>query len=129
MLDFLAKILGPDRAVSVYLALKRFGIPVGLFVGFVTVFLVIVSLSNPNRMEHVAYLRVDVIDVTPLTQDINSGVFIDVRLPDGEILKLTETEGAIARELTNVACLERRRDRETGEISHRLRRAHRCAAG
>ena len=128
MLDFLARIFGPDRAVSVYVALRRFGIPVALFAGFLAVFLTIVTVSNPDRMEHLAYLEVDVIAVTPLTQDVNSGVFVDVRLPDGQILKLTETEGAISRELESVACLERRRDTETGEISHRLRRAHRCAS-
>lgn len=127
MLDLLAKIVGPDRAVSLYVAGRRFGIPVLFFLGFVAVFGVIVTLSDPDRMEHMAYLVVDVVEVTPLTQDIDSGVFVDVRLPDGEVLKLTETEGAIARELTDTACLEQRRDRETGEISHRLRRAHRCA--
>lgn len=127
MLDFLAKILGPDRAISVYVASRRFGIPVACVIGFALVFWLMVDLSDPDRMEHVAYLQVDVIEVTPLMQDARSGVFIDVRLPDGGVLKLTETEGAIARELTDTACLEQRRDRETGEISHRLRRAHRCA--
>ncbi|WP_050931768.1 hypothetical protein [Aestuariivita boseongensis] len=127
MLDLLAKIFGPQRAVSVYVVIRRFWIPVALFFGFLAVFGFIVTASDPDRMEHIAYLRVEVVEVTPLTQDINSGVFVDVRLPEGEVLKLTETEGAISRELTDVACLERRRDRETGEISHRLRRAHRCA--
>ena len=127
MLDLLAKIFGPQRAVSIYVAIRRFWIPATLLLGFAVVFLFIVNVSDPDRMEHMAYLRVEVVEVTPLTQDINSGVFVDVRLPDGEILKLTETEGAISRELTDVACLEQRRDRETGEISHRLRRAHRCA--
>lgn len=127
MLDILAKILGPDRAVSAYVVLKRFGVPVGCVIGFGLVFWLIVFVSDPDRMEHIAYLEVEVIDVTPLTQDVNSGVFVDVRLPDGQVLKLTETEGAIARELTSVACLEQRRDRATGDISHRLRRAHRCA--
>ena len=127
MLDFLAKILGPDRAVSVYVATRRFGIPVACVIGFALAFWLMVGLSDPDRMEHVAYLQVEVIEVTPLTQDARSGVFVDVRLPGGDVLKLTETEGAISRELTDTACLEQRRDRETGEISHRLRRAHRCA--
>lgn len=127
MLDVLAKILGPERAVTAWVNLRRFGLPVALFAGFLAVFFFIVTVSDPDRMEHVAYLRVEVIDVTPLTQDINSGVFVDVRLPDGTELKLTETEGAISRELSDIACLEQRRDTETGEISHRLRRAHRCA--
>ncbi|MFY9210380.1 MAG: hypothetical protein WAO69_04570 [Aestuariivita sp.] len=127
MLDVLAKILGPERAVTAWVNLRRFGLPVALFAGFLAVFFFIVTVSDPDRMEHVAYLRVEVINVTPLTQDINSGVFVDVRLPDGTELKLTETEGAISRELSDIACLEQRRDTETGEISHRLRRAHRCA--
>ncbi len=126
MLDLLAKIFGPQRAVSMYVAIKRFGIPVGLLIGFALVFWFIIDVSDPDRMEHMAYLRVEVVEVSPLTQDINSGVFVDVRLPDGTVLKLTETEGAISRELTDIACLEQRRDRETEEISYRLRRAHRC---
>lgn len=126
MLDLLAKVFGPQLAVSIYVILRRVWIPVTLLLGFAAVFWFIVRASDPDRMEHMAYLRVEVVEVTRLTQDINSGVFVDVRLPDGEILKLTETEGAISRDLTDVACLEQRRDRETGEISHRLRRAHRC---
>ena len=126
MLELLAKIFGPQRAVSVYVFIRRFWVPAACLVLFAAVFGFIVTASDPDRMEHMAYLRVEVVEVTPLTQDINSGVFVDVRLPEGEVLKLTETEGAISRELTDVACLERRRDRETGEISHRLRRAHRC---
>lgn len=127
MLELLAKIFGPQRAVSIYVLIKRFWIPVTCILGFAAVFWFIVDVSDPDRMEHMAYLEVEVVDVIPLTQDVRSGVFVDVRLPDGEILKLTETEGAISRELTDTACLEQRRDRETGEISHRLRRAHRCA--
>ena len=79
MLDLLAKIFGPQRAVSIYVAIRRFWIPVALLLGFAAVFLFIVNVSDPDRMEHMAYLRVEVVEVTPLTQDINSGVFVDVR--------------------------------------------------
>lgn len=127
MLDLLAKILGPSRAVSAYVALRRFGIPVGLFIGFVVVFFVIIRVSHPDRMEHLTYLTADVVAVTPLTQDPNAGVWVDIRLPDGTELRLTETEGAISREIESVACLEALRDTQTGEVSHRLRRLHRCA--
>ncbi len=127
MLDLLAKILGPSRAVSAYVALRRFGIPVGLFIGFVVVFFVIIRVSHPDRLEHLAYLTAEVIAVTPLTQDPNAGVWVDIRLPDGSEIRLTETEGAIAREIDTVACLEQQRDAQTGEVSHRLRRLHRCA--
>ncbi|MCE8007346.1 hypothetical protein [Aestuariivita sp.] len=127
MLSLLAKILGPNRAVTAYVNIRRFGIPVGLVIGFAVMFWLIVRISNPDRMEHLAYIRADVIAVTPLMQDANSGVFIDVRLPDGRELKLTEIEGAISNELGDMACLERRRDTVTEEISYRLRRLHRCA--
>ncbi len=127
MLDLLAKILGPSRAVSAYVALRRFGIPVALFIGFVAVFFLMVRVSHPDRMEHMAFVTAEVIALTPLTQDPNAGVWVDIRLPDGTEIRLTETEGAIAREIESVACLEQQRDAQTGEVSHRLRRLHRCA--
>ncbi|MDA0963423.1 MAG: hypothetical protein O2898_10985 [Proteobacteria bacterium] len=127
MLDLLAKILGPSRAVSAYVALRRFGIPVALFIGFVAVFFLMVRVSHPDRMEHMAFVTAEVIALTPLTQDVNAGVWVDIRLPDGTEIRLTETEGAIAREIESVACLEQQRDAQTGEVSHRLRRLHRCA--
>ena len=127
MLDLLAKILGPSRAVTAYVALRRFGIPVALAICFVAFFLFIIRTTDADRMEHVAYLTADVIAVTPLTQNPDAGVWVDIRLPDGTELRLTETEGAISREIEDVACLEAQRDVQTGEVSHRLRRLHRCA--
>ena len=127
MLDLLAKILGPSRAVSAYVALRRFGIPVALFIGFVAVFFLMVRVSHPDRMEHMAFVTAEVIALTPLTQDPDAGVWVDIPLPDGTEIRLTETEGAIAREIESVACLEQQRDAQTGEVSHRLRRLHRCA--
>lgn len=127
MLELLAKILGPSRAVSAYVALRRFGIPVALFIGFVAVFLFMVRATDANRLEHLAYLTADVVAVTPLTSSPASGVWVDIRLPDGTEMRMTETEGAISGELDKIACLEQQRDTATGEISYRLRRLHRCA--
>ena len=67
MLGLLAKILGPSRAVSGYVALRRFGIPVALFIGFVAVFFLMVRVSHPDRMEHMAFVTAEVIALTPLT--------------------------------------------------------------
>lgn len=127
MLDTLAKIVGPSRAVSLYVVAKRFGIPVLLLIGFIGAVTVMFATSDADRMEHVAYVEAEVIATKPLTtSNIGAGMFVDVRLPDGSALKLTETEGAISRNLTDRACLERQRDTETGAMEYRLRLPHRC---
>lgn len=127
MLDLLAKIFGPSRAVSVYIAGKRFGIPVLLLAAFGVALWVMFSTTSTDKYEHVAYVEVAVLGTTPLTtSDANAGVFVDVRMPDGSELKLTETEGAISRSLTERACVEQRRNTTTGEMDHRLRLPHRC---
>ncbi len=127
MLDILAKIVGPSRAVSLYVLAKRFWVPVLLLIGFIAAVAIMFLTSDAERMEHVAYLEAEVIATTPLTtSNVGAGVFVDVRLPDGSALKLTETEGAIARNMTDRACLEQQRDTKTGEMEYRLRLPHRC---
>lgn len=127
MLDLLAKIFGPSRAVSVYVAGKRFGIPLLLLTAFGVALWVMFSTTDTDRYAHVAYVEAAVLGTTPLTtSDANAGVFVDIRLPDGTELKLTETEGAISRSLSERACVEQRRDTATGSLEHRLRLPHRC---
>lgn len=127
MLTILSRVLGPDRAVWVYVFFQRWGIGIALGLGFAAVLAGVVVFSSPDRMEHLAYIEAEVIAVAPLMQDQASGVFVDLRLPDGETLKLTETEGAISSSLTETACVEKRRDAGSGEIRYRLRLPHRCA--
>lgn len=127
MLDILAKIVGPNRAVSIYVALQRFGIPIALVAAFAIALALIIEISSAARMEHLAYVRARVVNMTPLTTDKSKGVFVDLVLPDGQELKLTETEGSISKSIKDTACVEERRDTRTGKVSFRLRLPHRCA--
>lgn len=127
MLDILAKIFGPARAVSLYVLIKRFGIPTVLLIGFACILAFTFLTASKDRYEHVAYVEATVLETAPLTTaNTSPGVFVDVLLADGTELKLTETEGAIARTLTDRACLEQRRDTESGGMDYRLRMPHRC---
>jgi hypothetical protein len=126
MLELLSKILGPNRAVSTYVFVQRWGIPLLLFAGFVLVMGGVVWRSAPDRYEHLAYLQAEVLQTAPLVREGTPGVMVEVRLPDGEVLQLTETEGTISASLTDTACVETRRDTETGALLHRLRLPFRC---
>ena len=126
MLELLSKIIGPNRAVSLYVFFQRWGVIFGLVLGFVALLGTVIWLSSPDRFEHVAYIRAEVIATAPLVREGEPGLMVDLRLPDGETLQLTETEGTISGSLTNTACVEQRRDSDLGTILFRLRLPHRC---
>ena len=125
MLDLLARLIGPSRAVSAYVAVQRFGIPVGLALGFAGILVWLFAFSHPDTKEHLSYLRVDVIEQSELGGG-NHGILVDVRLPDGELVRLTESEGMISATLTETACVEALRAVADGSVQYRLRLPHRC---
>ena len=127
MLDILTKLLGPHRAVSLYIFLQRRGLAIGLVIVFVAILGFILSRSDPDRMEHVAYHLAEVKGVEVINNNASIGVYVSVELPDGTLLKLTETEGAISGAIVDTACVEQRRTANDGSDTYRLRRAHRCA--
>lgn len=126
MLPVLAKLLGPDRAVSVYVFLQRWGIGLALGFAFVTGMAVFLSLSAPTRLEHIAYVRAEVTATSPINGDVRNGLLVDVRMPGGETLNLAETEGLIAPEPGATACVQHQRHKTNGTDLFRLRLAHRC---
>lgn len=125
LLDLLSKLLGPHRAVSVYAFLKTWGI--GLAFAALTLGLgATLLLRGDDAPRHVAYLQAQVLKTTPLNNDERVGIIVDLRLPDGDTLRLTETEGLIASKLDDTACLEQRRAADGTDL-YRLRQPHRCA--
>lgn len=126
MLKILEKLLGPHRAVSFYMFLQNRGMAIALVLAFTAILGMIIVSTNPARQEHVGYLIVDVLGVEPLNNDEKIGVIVSVQLPDGMVLKLTETEGAISGAIVDKACLEQRRSMDDDTYSYRLRRPHRC---
>ena len=125
MLNLLAKIFGASRAVSIYVALQRFGIPAVLGVGFLAVLGTVMYVSQPRAHEHVAFVVADVTGRQPLGSD-SMGIILDLRLPDGSALRLTETEQALANAVTDIACLELRRFTDTGEARYRIKQQNIC---
>ncbi|HBS51314.1 MAG TPA: hypothetical protein DEA05_15075 [Rhodobacteraceae bacterium] len=124
MLDLLAKVIGPHRAVSVYAFLRTWGLPLGLVLAALLGIGAMV-LRGADQPEHVAYIRAEVLGTDPINGDRRNGLMVDLRLPDGEILRLTETEGLIAAKLEATACVQERR-RPDGAALYRLRQPHRC---
>lgn len=124
ILDLLAKLLGPNRAVSAYVFLQRWGIGIGLFVGFVIVLAGVMVFSSPEKLEHVAYFRADVIE----KRELNNGAafLVTLALPEGGSVELTEAEGAISATIAETACLEKRAYSESGALQYRFRMPHRC---
>lgn len=125
MLDLLVRILGPDRGVSAYVFLSRFWVAI---VGVAAMIALVIGLSfwPSNAPEHEAYMVVPVLETAPRATGDQYGLTVTVRLPDGEVVNLTETEGLIGRSITETACVERRRFASSGEVQYRLRRPHRC---
>lgn len=126
MLTFLAKILGPDRAVTVYVFLQRWGVGLGLGLAFVVGMGLFLTFSAPSRLDHVAHVTAEVLSTAPINGDARNGLLVDVRLPEGDVLNLTETEGLIDLAPGQPACVELRRHTVTGQDHYRLRLAHRC---
>ena len=126
MLSILSRFVGPSRAVSVYVFFRQWwlGFAFALVMALLVVFLVFRSAAGP---EHVAYVRLPVVGTEALNGDERNGIFVNLLLPDGQNLKLTETEGLIAASISDTAGVEKLKTADTGAVSYRLRRPERCA--
>ncbi|MCR9124641.1 MAG: hypothetical protein NXH82_00795 [Rhodobacteraceae bacterium] len=126
-LDILARLIGPQRAVSVYIHGRRWGIPALLLTVFAGGWALFIGLSDPDRYRHLAYLTVPVVGTAPLTGTGSSGIFVDVALPDGTVLNLNTTEGPMIQSISDTACLQQREDTKTNAVTYRLRLPGSCA--
>ncbi|MFK7753866.1 MAG: hypothetical protein AB8B51_15130 [Sedimentitalea sp.] len=127
MLDVLAKVFGPHHGVTVYAFLQKWGIGIAFGVVFAAGLVMLLTLSSPERFEHVSYDTMPVVRTSPLNNDPNIGLIFDIELPDGNLHRLTETEGPITASISDTACVETRRYIDSGALAYRLRLPHRCA--
>lgn len=125
MLTLLTKILGPYRAITVYGFLQSWGMGV-LFAVTLLAIGAVLFLGSSDGPKHVAYIEAEILGTQPLSGDQQSGIFVTLKMPDGEVLRLTETEGLIAGNLDQTACVEHR-ETQNGAPVYRLRRLHRCS--
>jgi hypothetical protein len=126
ILDILAKVIGANRAVSLYIFLRQWWMGLAVLVIFIAIFGAVLISSAPSRMEHIAYLTVDVTSVAPMGNQDRFGTRVDIRLADGQTLQLTTTQTLISNGITDTACVEHRRDVSTGTDDYQLRRTQSC---
>ena len=127
MLDLLSRILGPHRAVSVYVFLQNRGLAILAAAGFAAILGVLLMSSDPEEHRHEAFLTVNVISTAPVGTDISTGLIASVRLPDGETMAITTTEGEVAATVTATACVEKRVFVDSGAPRYRLKLPRYCA--
>lgn len=126
MLNLLSGIFGPHRAVSIYVFVQSKGLILLALAGFVTIVSTLMILTGPAKHEHVAFMALPVISVVSTGGSIVEGVIATLRLPDGESVTVTSTEGGISTLSTDTACVEKRRFVDTGEARYRLKPMHYC---
>ncbi len=127
MLELLSKILGPHRAVSVYVFLQRRGVALLCALGFAGVLAILFISSAPEDHEHEAFHTVPVLSITPVgNNDTSRGVIASVRLPDGSVTSITTTEGEVAATVGETACVEKRVFVDSGEPRYRFKLPRHC---
>lgn len=128
-LGLLMRTFGRNRALSVYVLTRRIGLGLLICVGLIAFgsFLYWATLRD-DRLVHVDYFRADVTAITPLNNDENIGIIVDLTLPDGTAMRLVATESNITDDIDDFACVQHRRATESGKDSYRLRAMFRCAA-
>ncbi len=127
MLEILSRIFGPHRAVSIYVFLQNRGLVLLAVLGFAGIVATLLLSSDPARHEHEAFLTLPVISATAAGNDIRNGLIATLRLPDGETVTVTTTEGEIAAAVTDTACVEKRRFVDSGQARYRLKLRNNCA--
>jgi Tfp pilus assembly protein PilZ len=124
----MSKIFGPHRAVSIYVFLQNRGLALLALAAFVIGVSALLILNRPEKHEHMAFLTVPVITTTSIGNQLKNGLIVTIRLPDGEALTVTTTEGEVAATVTATACVEKRRFVESGKFRYRIKLPHYCAA-
>jgi hypothetical protein len=126
MLNLLSSIFGPHRAVSIYVFLQNKGLILLALAGFVLIVSSLMILTGPREHEHVAFMTLPVVSAVPTGSNTSAGVIATLRLPGGETVAVTSTEGNMAAVVTDTACVEKRRFVDTGEARYRLKLLHHC---
>ena len=126
MLNLLSSIFGAHRAVSIYMFLQSKGLILLALASFVAIVSSLMILTGPSKHEHVAFMALPVISVVAMGGSMTEGVIATLRLPDGEPVTVTSTEGGISTLDGDTACVEKRRFVDTGEARYRLKSMRNC---
>ena len=126
MLDIFAKIFGPHRGVSIYIFLQRRGLILLAAAGFAGIVAWLLLFTGPGEHRPVAFMKADVIRKLPVSGSEANGIIADLRLPDGEEIRVTTTEGEVATSVTATACVEKRQFVKSGEFRYRIKLPHYC---
>jgi hypothetical protein len=129
VLDLLAKLFGSQRAVTIYVFLKRRGLIILAALAFVGIVGALLLYTGPGAHRHVSFIVADVVRTMPVSQNEKAGLIADLRLPDGEVVRVTTTEAPIAAVVTDTACIEKRQWLETGEFRYRIKLPQNCSGG
>ncbi|WP_299985268.1 hypothetical protein [uncultured Ruegeria sp.] len=128
MLSILSSILGPHRAVSVYVFLKTWWLAITGAIAMTAIVAGLLLLNDDGAHEHHSFLTVPVLSASPINGDIKNGVIASVRLPDGSATSITSTERPVAQSVGTSACIEKRVYVESGEPRYRFKLPRYCDA-
>ncbi|UWR02460.1 hypothetical protein K3740_15630 [Ruegeria conchae] len=128
MLSILSAVFGPHRAVSIYVFLKSWWLPITGAIAMIAIVAGLLLLNDDGKHEHEAFLTVAVLSATPINGDLKNGVIASVRLPDGSATSITSTESPIARSVGTEACIEKRVYVASGEPRYRFKLPRYCEA-
>lgn len=126
MLDLLSRIFGPHRAVSIYVFLQNRGLVLLAVLAFVGGIGALLLLNAPRGHEHVAFVTMPVLSVNIPGNQIKNGLIASVRLPDGKAVSINTSDAAIAKSVTDTACVEQRQFIGTDEYRYRLKLRKNC---
>jgi hypothetical protein len=126
MLDIFARIFGPHRGVSIYVFLQRRGLIFLALAGFIGIVALLLLFTGPEEHRPVGFMTATVISSRPLSASGGNGIMADLRLPDGEEIRVTTTENEVAKTVTDTACIEKRRFIQSGEFRYRIKLPRFC---
>ncbi|KUJ76548.1 hypothetical protein AVO45_12240 [Ruegeria marisrubri] len=126
MLDILSKLIGSHRAVSVYAFFQTKGLVVLAVLGMLAIVAGLLFMGGDGEHKHEAFLTVPVLSETPINGDLNKGIIVSVRLPDGSATSITSTEGPVAKTVGTTACVEKRVYVDSGKPRYRLKLPKYC---
>ena len=126
MLEILSKLIGSHRAVSVYVFFQTKGLAIVAVLAMLAIVAGLLIMGGDERHEHEAFLTVPVLSATPINGDLDTGVIVSVRLPDGSATSITSTEGPVAKTVGTTACVEKRVYVESREPRYRLKLPKYC---
>jgi len=117
--------LSRERAVEAEYWLREYSVlAVVLLLALIGAFFLFFRLE-PKTHRHEEFVTVQVTGIVA-TGDENVRLIVDVILPDGSARRMTTKSGVVFGGITDRACVEQRRQVETGKRLYRLAPLHNC---